>query len=73
MTAIEHQQLAILALEQLKGDDTARARAAWRGCTSRQMNEPYGQSGLTRQQILNGHLAHDAACDAAIAWVKSKA
>lgn len=46
------QQLAIRALENLKGDDTYRAKMAFRGMTSAQMDQQYGESGKTRRQIL---------------------
>lgn len=55
----------------MKGDDTYRARAAFRGYTAEQMKEQYGQSGKTRAQILAEYEAHDAKVDAAIAWVRS--
>ena len=67
----EHQELAIHALGQMKGDDTARARAAFRGYTREQMEKKqYGQSGKTCAQILDEYEAHDARIDAAIAWVR---
>ncbi|HYB97530.1 MAG TPA: hypothetical protein VEC57_00155 [Candidatus Limnocylindrales bacterium] len=65
----DHQKLAIQALSYLKGDDTARARAAFRGMTPQQMQEEHGVSGRTRAQILASYEAHDAKVDAAIAWV----
>ena len=67
----EHQELAILALHELRGDDLRRARAAFRDCTPEQMNGLYGQSGLTRNAILRGYEEHSARCDAAIKWVRS--
>ncbi len=67
----EHQRLAIQAIEQLKGDDLYRAQSAFRGMNEKQMKELFGQSGKTRAQILREYEAHNAKCDAAIAWVKS--
>jgi hypothetical protein len=66
-----HKELAIQALQNMKGDDSIRARAAFRGKTPEQMNQKYGQSGQTCAQILAGYEAHDAKMDAAIAWVRS--
>jgi hypothetical protein len=44
----EHQYLAIQALGQMKGDDLARARMAFKGMTPSQMGMFHGQSGKTR-------------------------
>jgi len=67
-----HKQLAIQALEQMRGDDLYRARAAFRNCTPAQMQEQYGESGKTRAKIIEGYEAYESRIDAAIAWVKSK-
>lgn len=64
----EHQALIIRALENMRGDDTIRARAAFRHCTPEQMQEEYGEGGMTRQEILDGYTARDARVDAAIQW-----
>ena len=66
-----HKDLAINALRQMKGDDTARARAAFRGLTPEQMQQQHGQSGRTRAEILREYEEHDAKIDAAISWVSS--
>lgn len=66
-----HKELAIQALQNMKGDDTYRARAAFRGMNAEQMKQQHGQSGKTRAQILAEYEAHDAKVDAAIAWVRS--
>lgn len=68
----EHQKLAIYALRQLTGDDTYRAKAAFRNCTPEEMQQEYGQSGQTRAEILASYEAHDAKVQAAIDWVKAK-
>ncbi len=67
----ENKQLAIRALEQMKGDDLYRARWAFRGLTDEQMKEQYGQSGKTRAEILKEYEVHDARVNQAIAWVMS--
>lgn len=69
----EYKELAIQALQNMKGDDTYRARAAFRGLSFEQMQkEQYGESGKTRAQILAEYEAHDAKIDAAISWVRSR-
>lgn len=68
----EHQKLAISALGNMMGDNTARARAAFRNFTAEQMQEQYGQSGQTRAQILGDYEKHDAKVQAAIDWVKAQ-
>lgn len=67
----EAQQLAKQALEQMKSDDLYRAKASFKGMSSQQMNEQHGQSGKTRQQILDGYEKQNARIDAAISWVVS--
>jgi hypothetical protein len=44
----QHQELAIRALGNMMGDNTARARAAFRNRTPEQMQEQYGQSAPSR-------------------------
>ena len=68
----QHQELAIRALGNMMGDDTARARAAFRNRTPEQMQEQYGQSGKTCAHILADYEAHDAKVQAAIDWVKAQ-
>lgn len=68
-----HAEIAIQALQQMKGDDTFRARAAFQGLTPKQMKEQHGGSGVSRAEILADYEARDARIDAAIAWVKSAA
>jgi len=65
----EHQKLAVQALNQMRGDDLARARMSFRGMNSAQMAEQHGWSGKTRKQILEEYEAHDRKVDAAIDWV----
>jgi hypothetical protein len=67
----EHQLLAIAALERYKGDDTQRARAAFRGMSTAEMHEQHGRSGKSRARILADYVEYDERVDAAIAWVKS--
>jgi len=66
----QHAQAAINALECARGDDLYRARAAFRNCTQAQMDMQWGQSGMTRSEILRQYEAHEAKINAAIEWVK---
>ena len=72
MTMNEHKALTIRVLEQARGDDLYRARAAFRNCTPAQLDELYGQSAKTRAEILADYEARDANITAAIAWVKEQ-
>ena len=65
------RQLAIRALQQMRGDNLERATAAFRGMTPAQMSEEYGQSGQTRRAILDEYQKERADIDAAIQWVKN--
>ena len=60
------RQIIQRALEQHRSDDSVRARAAFAGCTPSQMQEEYGQSGRTRQQLLDGYVEHERAVNAAL-------
>lgn len=68
----EEQELAIRGLENLKGDNLALAKHAFRNCTIDQMNMQYGASGKTRAEILAEYESHEAKVQRAIEWVKSK-
>jgi len=68
----DNKRLAVQALENMKGDDSYRARMAFRHCTPEQMQEQHGASGRTRAQVLAEYEASDARIDAAIAWVQAQ-
>lgn len=63
--------IVLRALANAQGDDLERANAAFNGLSEQQMQKQYGQSGQTRQQILDGYRDDRAAVDAAIAEVKA--
>lgn len=67
-----HQELAIRALNNLRGDNLARARRGFAGHTPEQMAQQYGQSGETCAEILASYEAHEANVNAAIAWVQAQ-
>lgn len=64
------KEFVIDCIKQRRGDDLYRAQSAFANCTPTEMNELYGESGQTRQQIIDGHKAHKQKCDAAIETVK---
>ena len=66
-----HQDLAIRALQDMKGDDLYRAKRAFSGYTPKEMQEQHGQSGQSRQEILDGYAAQNRKVDEAIEWVKA--
>lgn len=66
------REVTIRALQHHRGDNGARAKAAFRNCTLEEMGQEYGQSGRTRAQILEEYLTHEARVDAAIKWVEGK-
>jgi hypothetical protein len=46
-----------------RGDDLQRARLAFRSLSPAQMQEQHGQSGQTRQQILDSYETHNREMD----------
>lgn len=60
------KRLVLAGLQLLRGDDYERALVAFRSLSADQMQEPYGQSGQTRQEILDGYRSHVQAVEAAI-------
>lgn len=69
----QHKELALRALEQMRGDDLYRARVAFRGLSAEQMQEQHGQSEQTRAELLASYEAHEAKVTAAIKWLKEAA
>lgn len=63
--------LVLRGLSNLRGDDYERASAAFRNCTPAQMQQEYGQSGETRQAILEGYRNHVKHVEKAIAEVNA--
>lgn len=60
------------ALRNYRGDDLVRVRNAFRGMTPLQMAHPHGESGMTRQEVLDTYVRHEADVDAAMEWVRTK-
>lgn len=46
------------AMENARGDDLERAKAAFRNCTETELDSEYGQSGKTRREILKEYESH---------------
>jgi hypothetical protein len=68
----EHQELAIEALQGMRGDNLYRARHGFKNMTPEQMNSPYGESDQTPAEILEGYELHEKRVLAAIEWVKNQ-
>lgn len=68
----KHKELALRGLGCLRGDDLERARHAFHGMGSMQMQEQHGQSGKTRAEILARYEKFAAEVDAAVQWVKAQ-
>jgi hypothetical protein len=66
---VKHTLLS--ALERAAGDDLERAQAAFKGMTPEQMQQPHGQSRMTRQAWLEMYQAHRNCIHAARVWVLS--
>lgn len=67
----EHQKLAILALEYMKGDDFYRIKRAFEIYSPEEMKKQHGASGQTREEILKEYESHEQRCIDAINWIKS--
>ncbi len=57
------------AMQNARGDDLERAERAFRGLSAKEMAEQHGQSGRTRQEVLDGYTAHRTAWNNAMAWL----
>jgi len=66
------QEFVINCIERARGDDLYRAKMAFRDMTPKQMQEQYGESRRTRQEVLDGHHDHYDKCDAAIALCRER-
>ena len=66
------KKLLLAALSQYRGDDLERAQLAFRNRTPAQMQEYYGQSDQSCQQILEGYEHHVARCEAAQKWLEAQ-
>lgn len=65
----QHKQLAIKALQNMRGDDLYKARVAFYKFTTQQMQEQHGESGMTRAQIIEQYEITNKNIESAIQWV----
>jgi hypothetical protein len=65
MTAIT-KEIVRRALLQFRGDDLERAKRAFSGMNKDQMSKPYGQSGRSCKDILEGYERHNEQIDIAL-------
>lgn len=66
----QKQRFVLNAMDCRKGDDLERAKAAFRGRSEAEMQGQYGQSGQTRQQILDGYQRDRDEWEESMAWIK---
>lgn len=64
------KETAIAIIESSFGDDLERATDAFANYTDKEMQQLYGQSGMTCQQILDGYKRDRAEREAALEWAK---
>lgn len=66
-----HKNIILRGLQNLRGDDYERAKLAFGRMSDQQLDEPHGQSGMSRRELLNRYKAHKDEVESAIAWVES--
>lgn len=65
------KEVILAALNNFRGDDLERAKMAFRNLSTQQLNEQYGQSGQTHQQILDIYQERRNEVDNAIMWANT--
>ena len=70
MNANECKAEALKILRRNLGDDLERAELTFRNLTPAQLQEEYGQSGMTRQAILDQYRDHRARNLEVIQWLE---
>ncbi len=63
------KKFIIDCIEQARGDDLQRAKLSFEGLD---MSLEHGQSGRSRQSVLDGYIAHDDKCNAAIDFINNR-
>lgn len=66
----ETKSFILQCIERARGDDLVRAQMAFHNCSPDMLKKEYGESGRTRQEILDGHEAHNQQCNEAIEAIK---
>lgn len=70
MTPQESKKYCLDQLLRSRDDSLERAQHAFRRMTPEQMKEQHGESGLTRQEILDGYREQRMRHDAATEWLR---
>ncbi len=65
-----HRELAVKALEQMRGDDLTRARSAFRHMTTHQLVQPHPETGISPAEELAALGKREIQIDAAIDWLR---
>lgn len=69
---MDHIDYIFRTLGRTDGDDLERCQAAFRGLSPQQMSSLYGESGRTRQEILDGYQINRDRHTAAVAWLHQR-
>lgn len=67
----EHKKTILAALENYRGDNYSRALSYFRHLSKSEMDAQYGNSGKTKQQLLDKYKKHDDEIEDAIVADKS--
>ncbi len=65
------KEVILYALKNSRGDDLERAETAFKDLSPQELDEQYGQSGKTCQQILDDYRDHRKEIDNAIVWANT--
>jgi Mg/Co/Ni transporter MgtE len=68
----ENKKTAIQALENMRGDNLARAQHAFKGKSKEEMLRQWGESKKTCAEILLEYEEFEAKVNTAIEWVKKQ-
>ncbi len=60
------KEFIIDCIEEARGDDLIRAERSFSGLD---MSKKHGESGQTRQSVLDGYIAHNDKCNEAIDFI----
>ncbi len=71
MTEQEIKEYILKRIRYADGDNLERAQAAFRNLSPEKMQEEYGQSGCTRQEILDEYIAAREKHKKALAWLQN--
>lgn len=66
-----NKEYVLRHLRNGRGDDLERCRKAFAQYTPEELNEPHGESGVLRRDLLRRYEEQRAQHEAAVAWVES--